>query len=89
MLNCSFCGKSQKEVMVLIAGPNINICNECVKLCAEMCFERGEENYVRAEEMTAQTARLEGKVTHLTAKCGGLKSVINRVKRGELKLKIK
>ena len=28
---CSFCGKTQEEVKKLIAGPNVNICNECEK----------------------------------------------------------
>ena len=30
---CSFCGKTQKQVEKLIAGPNLYICSECVKLC--------------------------------------------------------
>ena len=33
---CSFCGKSQKQVKTLIAGPGVYICNECVDLCAEI-----------------------------------------------------
>ena len=35
-LNCSFCGKSQKEVKKLIAGPTVYICDECVALCQEL-----------------------------------------------------
>ncbi len=35
-LYCSFCGKSQHEVKKLIAGPNSNICDECVELCTEI-----------------------------------------------------
>ena len=35
-LFCSFCGKNQKEVAKLIAGPNVYICNECVQLCSEI-----------------------------------------------------
>ena len=43
-LNCSFCGKGQKEVKKLIAGPSIYICNECVDLCAEIIEdEKGEQ----------------------------------------------
>ena len=39
-LYCSFCGKSNKEVKKLVAGPsNVFICNDCVKLCAEMIKE--------------------------------------------------
>jgi len=33
---CSFCGKNQKEVKKLIAGPSVYICNECIKLCGEI-----------------------------------------------------
>ncbi|WP_343188543.1 ATP-dependent Clp protease ATP-binding subunit ClpX [Buchnera aphidicola (Neophyllaphis varicolor)] len=33
---CSFCGKSQKEIQKLIAGPSVFICNECVYLCNEI-----------------------------------------------------
>jgi ATP-dependent Clp protease ATP-binding subunit ClpX len=33
---CSFCGKSQEEVMMLIAGPKTFVCDECVELMAEM-----------------------------------------------------
>ena len=32
-LFCSFCGKSQKEVKKLIAGPTVFVCDECVELC--------------------------------------------------------
>ena len=35
-LHCSFCGKSQKSVKKLIAGPNVFICDECVALCDEI-----------------------------------------------------
>ena len=35
-LCCSFCGKTQKEVRKLIAGPGVNICDSCVALCAEV-----------------------------------------------------
>jgi len=42
VLNCSFCGKSQKEVRALIAGPNVYICNECLELCNDiMATEHG------------------------------------------------
>jgi hypothetical protein len=33
---CSFCGKSQKEVKNIIAGPSVRICNECVDICNEV-----------------------------------------------------
>lgn len=36
MLKCSFCGKSQKQVKKLIAGPGVYICDECIDLCNEI-----------------------------------------------------
>ena len=38
-LCCSFCGKSQKEVKKLIAGPTVYICDECIDLCNEIVKE--------------------------------------------------
>ena len=35
-LTCSFCGKDRSQVEVLIAGPGVAICNECVDLCDEI-----------------------------------------------------
>lgn len=40
LLKCSFCGKSQKQVQQLIAGPGVYICDECVELCTEIIEER-------------------------------------------------
>jgi len=39
MLKCSFCGKSQKQVRKLIAGPGVYICDECIELCNEIIEE--------------------------------------------------
>lgn len=39
LLKCSFCGKSQKQVRKLIAGPGVYICNECIELCNEIIEE--------------------------------------------------
>jgi ATP-dependent Clp protease ATP-binding subunit ClpX len=39
LLKCSFCGKSQKQVRKLIAGPGVYICDECVELCNEIIDE--------------------------------------------------
>jgi ATP-dependent Clp protease ATP-binding subunit ClpX len=43
LLKCSFCGKSQKQVQQLIAGPAVYICDECVELCNEIIEERAAE----------------------------------------------
>ena len=47
LLKCSFCGKSQKQVKKLIAGPGVYICDECIELCNEII-----------EEELAETAEL-------------------------------
>ncbi len=39
LVKCSFCGKSQKQVTKLIAGPGVYICNECIELCNEIIEE--------------------------------------------------
>lgn len=41
-LCCSFCGKSQKEVKKLIAGPGVYICDECIELCNDIIAEEKE-----------------------------------------------
>ncbi|MFN4132246.1 MAG: ATP-dependent Clp protease ATP-binding subunit ClpX, partial [Caldimicrobium sp.] len=48
---CSFCGKSQSEVVKLIAGASAYICNECVELCNEIL----EEEFERANEVGKET----------------------------------
>lgn len=42
-LSCSFCGKSQREVRKLIAGPTVYICDECIKLCNDIIAEEAEK----------------------------------------------
>jgi len=48
LLKCSFCGKSQKQVKKLIAGPGVYICNECIDLCNEII----EEELADTEEVS-------------------------------------
>jgi ATP-dependent Clp protease ATP-binding subunit ClpX len=48
-LTCSFCGKPQRQVRKLIAGPGVYICDECVELCNEIVDEEAEEE--RAESV--------------------------------------
>ncbi|HKX75876.1 MAG TPA: ATP-dependent Clp protease ATP-binding subunit ClpX [Acidimicrobiia bacterium] len=47
LLKCSFCGKSQKQVKKLIAGPGVYICDECIDLCNEII----EEEFASTEEV--------------------------------------
>jgi ATP-dependent Clp protease ATP-binding subunit ClpX len=48
LLKCSFCGKSQKQVKKLIAGPGVYICDECIDLCNEII----EEEFSASEEIS-------------------------------------
>ncbi|MBI2501562.1 MAG: ATP-dependent Clp protease ATP-binding subunit ClpX, partial [Deltaproteobacteria bacterium] len=50
-LCCSFCGKSQKEVRKLIAGPTVYICDECIDLCNDII---AEEN-ARSTQLTSRS----------------------------------
>jgi ATP-dependent Clp protease ATP-binding subunit ClpX len=52
LLKCSFCGKSQKQVKKLIAGPGVYICDECIELCNEIIEEElAETGEVHFEEL--------------------------------------
>lgn len=48
LLKCSFCGKSQKQVKRLIAGPGVYVCDECIELCNEIIAEE----FSSSEEVT-------------------------------------
>jgi ATP-dependent Clp protease ATP-binding subunit ClpX len=48
LLKCSFCGKSQKQVKKLIAGPGVYVCDECIELCNEIIAEQ----FSTTEEVT-------------------------------------
>ena len=52
-LSCSFCGKSQREVKKLIAGPTVYICDECIELCNDIIAEEYGE-----EESTPEASRV-------------------------------
>jgi ATP-dependent Clp protease ATP-binding subunit ClpX len=52
-LTCSFCGKSQKEVKKLVAGPSVYICEECIGLCNDIIAEE-----VEAEQETSGTPQI-------------------------------
>ena len=49
-LKCSFCGKSQKQVIKLIAGPGVYICDECIELCVEIIEEEKVEKLETTNE---------------------------------------
>jgi len=52
LLKCSFCGKTQKQVKKLIAGPGVYICDECIDLCNEIIVEElSEANTLGLQEL--------------------------------------
>ncbi|MEL6343910.1 MAG: ATP-dependent Clp protease ATP-binding subunit ClpX [Myxococcota bacterium] len=62
-LRCSFCGKSQREVRKLIAGPSVYICDECVELCNDIITEEYErEDYYSSRAMVPKPKEIS---THL------------------------
>ena len=50
-LFCSFCGKNQKEVTKLIAGPAVYICDECIQLCSEIIEEETKKDISDVENL--------------------------------------
>jgi len=70
-LVCSFCGKSQKEVKKLIAGPTVYICDECIGLC----------NDIIAEEFQHEEA--EGQLKHQIPKPSEIKSILDEYVIGQ------
>ena len=49
-LFCSFCGKSQKEVKKLIAGPTVFVCDECVELCMDIIKEDSKNSKIKVKQ---------------------------------------
>ncbi len=60
-LRCSFCGKPQREVKKIIAGPTVYICNECVDICVEILRDDDDQSpaYETTQEQTPMTTKYE------------------------------
>ena len=58
-LLCSFCGKSQRQVKKLIAGPGVYICDECIDLCNEII----DEELAAPRSSISTTCRARGRST--------------------------
>ena len=56
-LLCSFCGKSQRQVKKLIAGPGVYICDECIDLCNEIIDEELDDSDARSTSTTCRARR--------------------------------
>src|SRR5579864_3157518 len=60
-LSCSFCGKNQREVKKLIAGPTVYICDECIELCNDIIAEEGQkETPSRSTQSIPKPAEIKG-----------------------------
>ena len=57
-LFCSFCGKSQKEVKKLIAGPTVFVCDECVELCMDIIKEDSKNNKKKLKANTPKPSEI-------------------------------
>jgi ATP-dependent Clp protease ATP-binding subunit ClpX len=59
-LCCSFCGKNQREVKKLIAGPTVYICDECIELCNDIIAEEGQkEGPLRTSEKIPKPSEIK------------------------------
>ncbi len=50
VIRCSFCGKTQDQVMRLVSGPGVYICNECIQICSNIIFEDDELTVPETQE---------------------------------------
>ncbi len=57
-LFCSFCGKSQKEVKKLIAGPTVFVCDECVELCMDIIKEDSKTNQIKVKQSVPKPSEI-------------------------------
>lgn len=46
---CSFCGKTDRDVSTMIVGPSVGICNECVRICVSVLFDKAEGKTIPGE----------------------------------------
>src|SRR3954447_23140953 len=58
-LSCSFCGKGQREVRKLIAGPTVYICDECIKLCNDIIAEESERDEAKPQVAVPTAAEIK------------------------------
>ena len=75
-LSCSFCGKSQREVRKLIAGPTVYICDECIKLCNDIIAEENDREEGKPQVSLPTPGEIKGFLE------GGPAPYIRPVQRG-------
>jgi hypothetical protein len=49
-LNCSFCGKNEDDIDMLVAGPSVYICNECIDICNDIITREKEQRMQRQKK---------------------------------------
>jgi ATP-dependent Clp protease ATP-binding subunit ClpX len=68
LLHCSFCGKTQAQVVKLIAGPGVYICDECIDLCNQIIEEEvgeGERRPPADDDIEAAARAVNDAVSRL------------------------
>ena len=73
-LTCSFCGKSQKEVEKLIAGPNCYICDQCIDLCHSIVFSKDAKSIEKEIDMNSNSSNAGSEAKILSTKMSELPS---------------
>ena len=63
-LSCSFCGKGQREVRKLIAGPTVYICDECIALCNEIIDEELERDSAEGRMVVPKPSEIKAELDH-------------------------
>jgi ATP-dependent Clp protease ATP-binding subunit ClpX len=77
-LSCSFCGKSQKEVKKLIAGPTVYICDECIELCNDIIAEEyGQDESGQAPTRILKPKELKAALDEYVIGQDGAKKVLS------------
>jgi ATP-dependent Clp protease ATP-binding subunit ClpX len=61
-LACSFCGKGQREVRKLIAGPTVYICDECIALCNDIIEEELERDYTQSTMVVPKPSEIKSEL---------------------------
>ena len=76
-LSCSFCGKSQREVKKLIAGPTVYICDECIELCNDIIAEEyGQEEAPVASSRVPKPREIKASLDEYVIGQDGAKKIL-------------
>ncbi|MBQ8794243.1 MAG: ATP-dependent Clp protease ATP-binding subunit ClpX, partial [Clostridia bacterium] len=66
-IRCSFCGKTQDEVVRLVEGPGVYICDSCINFCSSLLFD-DENAYNEKKKKKKQTEKVLPKPSEIKAK---------------------